>query len=269
MKTIIHVWSHKFNINDEHLKKYNYFNETNFYFGLGDLIRSTIKLFYLAKKMNFNLIVDLQHHPINEYLINKEHEYSNYVKTNENNINYVCYGALEDYINESKENILLILTNDFYFGDIDEECKIFIKNILTPNNKFKKFIDYKISKIPYEEFNIIHYRLNDDEFLNKDNNHSYNNLLEHYNNNKEKNDILISDTKSFKNYIFLNSDCFIFDIKVCHLGLSSDTDEVRDTLFEFFLITQSKKIKSYCIIHKISGFVKWISKIYDISLVKI
>ena len=71
MKTIIHVWSHKFNINDEHLKKYNYFNETNFYFGLGDLIRSTIKLFYLAKKMNFNLIVDLQHHPINEYLINK------------------------------------------------------------------------------------------------------------------------------------------------------------------------------------------------------
>ena len=36
MKIVIHTWTHTFNIHQEHLKKYN---ETNFYFGLGDLIR--------------------------------------------------------------------------------------------------------------------------------------------------------------------------------------------------------------------------------------
>uniref|UniRef100_A0A6C0E0T8 Uncharacterized protein n=1 Tax=viral metagenome TaxID=1070528 RepID=A0A6C0E0T8_9ZZZZ len=33
-----------------------YLNETNFYFGLGDLIRSTIKLYDLPKIMIFNCI---------------------------------------------------------------------------------------------------------------------------------------------------------------------------------------------------------------------
>ena len=98
MKTVIHAWSHNFNINAIHLNKYNYLNESNFYFGLGDLIRSTIKLFYLSKSMNFNLIVDIQHHPISEFLKVEQHEYTDYVKNNKDNINYVCYGALEDYI---------------------------------------------------------------------------------------------------------------------------------------------------------------------------
>lgn len=269
MKTVIHVWTHSFNIDEEHLKKYNYFNEVNFYFGLGDLLRSTIKLFYLSKNMNFKLIVDLQHHPIYDFLEKNENEYTELVKENKHNVDYVCYGAVEDYINENNNEILFILTNDFYFGEIDEECKLFMKSILTPNEKFKKFIDQKMKTITFDKYNIIHYRLNDNEFLNKDNNHSYDILLENYKNNKEKNDILITDTKGFKKFLFLNEDCFIFDIKICHLGLSIDKDEVRDTLFEFFLITNCSKIKSYCEIHQISGFVKWISEIYDIPLVKI
>ena len=52
MKTVIHVWTHEFNINHEHLLKYNYYNEKEFYFGLGDLMRSTIKLYELSKIMN-------------------------------------------------------------------------------------------------------------------------------------------------------------------------------------------------------------------------
>jgi hypothetical protein len=86
------------------------------------------------------------------------------------------------------------------------------------------------------------------------------------NNYKEENDILVTDTKSLKQYLYLNSDIFIFDTKICHLGLCVDSDAVRDTLFEFFLITQCSKIKTYCKIHHISGFVKWISKVYDIPI---
>jgi hypothetical protein len=269
MKTVIHVWSHNFNINNDHLKKYNFYNETEFYFGLGDLIRSTIKLYELSKIMNFRLIVDLQLHPISSFLEIQKTEFSNLVLENKNNIDYVCYGAVEDYINNQKNNISYILTNDFYEGVISNDCKIFMKNLLKPTEEYKKYIDYQLSKIPFEKYNIIHYRLNDDEFKNKNSkkNTSYlNDILINLNNNKEVNDILVTDTLSFKEYVFLNSDVYLFETKICHLGLSTDYHSIKDTLFEFFLITYSSKIKTYCKIHEISGFVKWISELYDIPV---
>ena len=268
MKTVIHAWSHNFNINAIHLNKYNYLNESNFYFGLGDLIRSTIKLFYLSKSMNFNLIVDIQHHPISEFLKVEQHEYTDYVKNNKDNINYVCYGALEDYINITDSDILLILTNDFYDGEVGIECKNFIKKIFTPNEVFQKFINNKLSQIPYQNFNIFHYRINDNEFLNKSESIVLDIYADHFKLNREPNDILISDTKKLKNYIYLKENVFIFDTKICHLGLSKDPDEIRDTLFEVFLITYSNKIKTYCKIHAVSGFVKWLAAVYDIEIVK-
>jgi hypothetical protein len=270
MKTIIFVWTHEFNIDKEHLNKYNHYNETNFFFGLGDLIRATIKLFHLSKSMNFNFIVDLQLHPISEYLVLNKHVYSDFVILNKNNVRYICYGGLEDYIHEtSSDEPQLIFTNDFFEGDISEECKIFIKNIFTPTNIYKKFIDSMLSSIPFNEYNIMHYRLNDNEFLNIKNDTKYEEQLNILNEHVEYNDILVSDTKKFKDYVFFNSDIFMFDTKICHLGLSKDSDEIRDTLFEFFLILNAKKIKTYCRIHSISGFINWASKIYDIPVFKI
>ena len=272
MKIVIHTWTHTFNICQEHLKKYNYYNETNFYFGLGDLIRSTIKLFRLSKVMHFRLIVDLQLHPISHFLKCENHEYSNLVLQNKDNIDYVCYGALEDYINQhSENNIMFILTNDFCEEHhVTNECKEFIKKILTPKDDYYRFIQRKMKNIPYPNYNILHYRLNDDEFLKKSTNHVFEEIYQNLKHFKEENDILVTDTSKFKHFIFnKNESIFMFDIKICHLGLTTDLDAIRDTLFEFFLITKSSKIKTYCRIHEMSGFVKWISKIYDIPICKI
>jgi hypothetical protein len=269
MKTVIHVWTHDFNISQEHLNKYNYLNEKEFYFGLGDLIRSTIQLYDLSKKMNFRLIVDLQLHPISSFLELQKTEYSDFVLQNKNNVDYVCYGAVEDYINESKKEISLIFTNDFFNGVVTDDCRNFIKNILKPTSEYQKYIDFQLSNIVFKNYNIIHYRLNDDEFKNngsvKSNDYLVN-MTKNLNNNKENNDILVTDSLLFKEYAYLNSDIFIFDTKICHLGLSKDYYAIRDTLFEFFLISRSKKIKTYCKIHKVSGFVKWISEVYNIPI---
>ena len=91
-------------------------------------------------------------------------------------------------------------------------------------------------------------------------------MVHSLNSNKENNDVLVTDSLSFKEYAFLNTSIFIFDTKVCHLGLSKDYHAIRDTLFEFFLITRSTKIKTYCKIHKVSGFVKWISEVYNVPI---
>jgi len=286
MKTVIHTWTHEFNIDQIHLNKYNYFNETNFYFGLGDLIRSTIKLYYLSKLFNFNLIVDLQLHPISEFLKVEKHEFSEYVLNNKHKVNYVCYGAVEDYLkniqsksesepesgSESESNyendVHLILTNDFYeLEEIDNDCKNFIKKIFTPTEIFKQFIFNKINKIPFNKYTIFHYRVNDNEFLNKNEDINYEYFLNHLLKHKENNDVLITDTKKLKKYLYLSDDIFMFETKICHLGLSKDSDEIRDTLFELFLVIYSSKIKTYCKIHSVSGFVKWVGKVYDIPIV--
>ena len=274
MKTIIFTWSQKFNINQEHLQKYNYYNEKNFFFGLGDLIRASIKMYALSKKMNFNLIVDLQLHPISSFLKIEKHEYTHLVLKNKDNIDYVCYGAVEDYVNSKQDNsVSFLFTNDFFEGTVTHEIKNFIKNILTPTDIFQKYINEKLKKIKKKPFQIMHYRLNDDEFLNKIKNNSgsiYQDILTNMKRIKEPNDILISDTKSFKDLVFKNNiEIMMFDINICHLGLSTDLDAIRDTLFEFFLITYASKIKTYCKIHAMSGFVKWVSAIYDIPVSKI
>ena len=270
MKTVIQVWTHKFNIDNEHLNKYNYLNETNFYFGLGDLIRSTLKLYKLSKQMGFAFIVDIQLHPISEFLKTDTHPYSDYVLEHKEDVDYVCYGAVEDYVNAHNDgDIMLILTNDFFSDDdVDNEGKQIIKNIFVPNYKFQNFINMKFSKIPFGKWNIFHYRLNDNDFLNKQESINYDMYLSHLKKNREENDILITDTKKLKHFIFKNDDIFMFDTKICHLGLSTNSDEIRDTLFELFLIIHSSKIKTYCKIHAVSGFVKWISKIYNIPLVQ-
>ena len=218
--------------------------------------------------MGFELIVDIQLHPIAEFLKSDTHPYSQYILEHKNEINYVCYGEVEDYINQRDDDeIILILTNDFFDDEeIDNECKQIIKNIFVPNFFFQNFINYKISKIPFPKWNIFHYRINDNEFLNKEVTGDFDGYFSHLIANKEENDILITDTKKLKNYIFNHDDIFMFDTKICHLGLSTNSDEIRDTLFELFLIIHSVKIKSYCKIHFISGFVKWISKIYDIPI---
>jgi len=273
MKTVIHVWTHNFNINNERLKKYNYLNETNFYFGLGDLIRSSIKLYELSKILNFNYIIDIQLHPISNFLNVVPHQYSEHVLKNKDNVDYVCYGEVDDYIqSHGNSDIMLILTNDFYGdGKISDDCKRFIQNIFIPNNRFNQFIQNKLSTIPFEHFNILHYRINDNSFLGLPNSEesNYYTYLSHLRQYKEKNDILISDTKSLKKYVFMNDDIFMFDTKVCHLGLSTDLDEIRDTLFELFLLINSKKIKTMCKIHTVSGFVQWIGKIYDIPVISL
>ena len=267
-KMVIFAWTQKFIIDPDHLLKYNYLKETNFYFGLGDLIRASIKLYTLSKKMNFDLFIDIQLHPISKYLKIQDHPFSKDILKNKNTIDYVCYGAVEDYIN-SKNNIVYLFTNDFYEGEITFDIQKFIKKLLTPTDEFQNFINEKISLIHTSNYNILHYRLDDSEFLNKKNDHDFIELLNHLNQNKESNDVFITDSKSFKDFVFKKTKVNIFDIKICHLGLSTNDDAIRDTLFEFFLITKACKIKTYCKIHKMSGFVKWISQIYNIPVTTI
>lgn len=256
MKTVVLVWGNKFK---------NIDSTTNFW-GIGDVIRGTVKLFQLSKQMNFKLIVDIQLHPISLYLKKREHEYLDFIKIHPDIFDFVFPNNVEKYINESNHNPIFLFTNDICDKNISVECKEFIKDIFQPNIEFEIYLNNKLKQILFDEYSILHYRLGDDELIKKNPNQNISNLVQQVQLKKQDNDILISDSITFKKIVGDISDIFMFDILPAHLGYQQHADLIKDTLFEFFLVTKSKKIRTYSANGWVSGFVFWIHKIYDVPL---
>lgn len=242
------------------------------YWGLGDLIRGTIKLYQLSKIMGFKLIVNIDLHPISLFLKKRYSEYDKMVLENKNKINFILPGQVENYINNTKDEIIFLLTNDFCnINNIDLDCKNFIKDILTPNNE----LNYLLSEQKISEYDIIHLRLGDDNIIDdkidQNKNIKLKNIL--INNIDNKNSILMCDSKYFKKKlkedVVFNDIIKIFDLDICHVGYETDSEKLKNTMFEFFIISKSNLIKTYSVYSWTSGFVQWISIIYDIPLIKI
>jgi hypothetical protein len=274
MKTVIQVYTYKIHPNNVDSSSPNC--------GLGDCIRGTITLYKLSKIMNFNLIVDIRHHPISNFIEIKESEYIELIDNNIENLKFFFnLDNLKKYILDSfNESDIICLHANAYFQENDIynnntiDCfsvdeKNFIKNILIPNSEFKNYIDEKLLNISKKDnYNIIHFRLGDDKLYNSSNvsENDLNFYEDIFKRNYEENDILISDNKIFKDYIKLKYNVIVFDHKIAHLGLDDNYESVKGSLFDFFIQSKSKKIKTYTVYCWISGFVHWNCKLYNIPI---
>lgn len=260
-RTVIHVFTQSIN----NLKT----DDVNNFWGLGDIIRGTIALFQLSKKYDFRLIVDIQLHPISNYLKYNTHEYSEYIRKNKDNISFIYPDTVENYIKNSNQDTLYFLTNDYYHDEITDECKEFIKDLLTPNLEFGNYIQNIINlKPPPEKYSILHFRLGDSFLVRNDENSTdFKKIDKIMHKNIEACDIFVSDSSVYKKHIgCINPNAFLYDIKIGHIGIKTHSDYIKDTLFEFFLVTRSSRIKTFSVYGHISGFVKIVHEIYDIPL---
>ena len=265
MKTIIFTLTRKV----QNLHSDNNFN----YWGLGDIIRGIIYTYYLCKKFNYEFIVDISHHEISNYIIVKEHNYIKYI--NYNNINFIQ--KPEQYIKNNNNNIIYFITNEHYIDDInnDNECKLFLKDLFTPNDNFKNYINKRIIDLNLENelnyYSAIHFRLGDDYLVRNIDNITNNTNLQTYINlfNKYKTEkyILFSDNNIFKTIIKEQFNAFVLDTKLSHFGYSNNINSIEDTLLEFFILLQVKEIKHYNIYGGVSGFINSASIINNIPLI--
>lgn len=266
-KIVILVWTQKCR------------NQEDAYWGLGDLIRGTIRLFQLHKELNFKFEVNLILHPISKFINTKPSDYDEFIQNNKNNIEFILTENVENYIKNSSEDIIFFSTNSLCkYEEITDECKYFIKNLLTPNDELNQYIDNIVERHNLNGFEIIHYRLGD-KYFNDDktdiNLKIFKPLINKILFNHNDKSVFLSDSKIFKSKFKLltnvlkNKDITILDLNICHLGYENDLDKIKDTLTEFFIITKSNKIKTYSVYPWISGFVFWISIIYNIPLINI
>ena len=266
-KTVIQVLTHKV-CNLQTTDKDNFW-------GLGDIIRGTVKLYHLSKIMGFRFIVDIQLHPISQFLQIQQHEYSDLIQQNKDNIEFVFPNTVEKHILSSKKEVIYFLTNDLFAGDVTQDCKDFIKPLFSPNEEFQQYIDAKLYEIPNIHYNILHVRTGDGEMINSQIPHSILKMIDYISPFIEENYIIISDSYLLKQLINKKRaltnlpPIFYFDTKPVHMGYNKDTDGLRDTLFEYFLLTKSQKIKTFSVYDWVSGFASWASRIYDIPLTNI
>jgi len=243
-------------------------NSDGHFFGLGDLFRAVISMYQFSKKYDFELFVDFQHHPLSNFLQPQYHPYNDLIRDNKDNIRYIRPVDVEEYIINNVESVDFFMTNSVFDDPITDECKEFVKNILVPNEEMEKYIEEKRKSIPYNEYNIIHYRLGDDELIKNDVNEL--NLLiaaKHLVDGKiEENSILMSDSMNFKKIIKMNRDIFMFDIDIAHFGYNEHRERIKDTLFEFFIVIKSKSIRTSSVYGWPSGFVKIANDIYDVPM---
>jgi hypothetical protein len=256
MKTIIQVWTHRC------------YNQPG-YWGLGDALRGTIQTFMLCKKKGYRFYVDLSLHPIHKFLIASENPYSDLVQSKKDKIRMIPASKnLELKLNAMEDGIHCFFTNAHCTEKIDDECKTFIKTLLTPVSSLEDEIMKARLTIPYDSYSILHFRLGDQELVQKSKINISRELLRLIHQNKDLKSVLISDSNTLKNHPEVISDIFVLNTFSQHIGCS-DEESIKDTLIDFFLITKSDKIKTYSCYNWVSGFVNWASKIYDIPLIKI
>jgi hypothetical protein len=259
--------------------------------GFGDWLRGTVTLWEFCKKYDFDFYIDKDIHPIFSYL--QDHETLTMDPLPDRNVEECYYPTPYDEIDKlleslfEKKETFAVLTNGLYvpiskeitdyYGHITEECKRWLRPILTPNQYLQESIDnvYSILDIDITKpYRVIHLRLGDN-FLHQNNFDQYyyksiNERIAHtLNTESEFQYILLCDTSSFG--IALNVDnpsLRYWDNKKIHTGeLQYDKNKigVKDTLIDFFIMSKATHILSLFD----SGFSKMISFIYDITYYRI
>ena len=265
-KTVVFIWKQEYSNHPK--SKYGNF------WGLGDMLRGVIGMYQLSKKYGFTLLSDISYHPISQFLKQDRHQFSSNIRTKLNTVPFIYPDSVESSVQSfmnSNESVLFMATNltpAVYNTPLSEECKAFIQYILRPTSDFSSYILSQIDNLTSKQYEIIHYRLGDDELLYaNESNLSYDRAYSHLEKNYKDTMVLLCDSSNFKEYIRnKNPNLQLFNTKTCHIGTSNSYTAIRDTLFEFYLMAYSTKITSFSRLEWISGFVNTVHKIYDIPL---
>lgn len=249
----------------------------NSFWGLGDILRNVFFMYKLSFVSDFKVIIDLFNHPLCEYIKCSEHKYRKQVQENLDNVLFhrddnTIYSIIENGFKTSD-----VLYMGVYHGletymptDYDTDINLFVKKNFQPNVELNQYIQSKIVGLDLSSMNIIHYRLGDKELVdgNVDAKKLYLCYLHLLSVLKEKS-ILLSDSNTFKMLVESNRNPNIqmFNHAIGHIGHDTDSEGIKNSLFEFFIATRAKSIQTYTVYGWVSGYMRSINKIYGVPMI--
>ena len=258
--------------------KQQYFNytqtPTSCFWGIGDMIRSIYGMYKKSKQFSFHLIIDISQHPISNFLLHSTHNYTTQMMSLLDTTPLIPNDNIDMHLHT------MFTTSDVvYMGahcgldaydvcEYDTIIKQMIKRHFIPNSEFTSYFNQLINNMPLSSMTIMHYRLGDSELVT---NIIKPALLDKYYDHLFKynveNSILLSDSYAFKSLALLrNCNAVIFHHEIGHIGYDTSLTKIKNSLFEFFISSKVKSIKTYSVYEWASGFVYSIHKLFDIPI---
>lgn len=265
MKTVIITWKQEV----KNLWRHGLHN----YWGFGDMIRGVCGVFDVCEELGYTLYVDMRHHPIHHFFKNIEHGFESIIDENKEDIILDIFSSRNSIIEKLCNKFE---NSDIYFNamwvdpyifsnNISSKNKDFLKRILTPTDEFSEYI---ASRLPRHPYNILHFRLGDtcSSLQTIIDNNKYIHLMHQYG---KPHDIVISDNNQLKHIVreTLSEIYSVTDNDQCHIGIETDLEKIKGTLYEFMLASRSIHINTYTVYSWISGFVHAIHHIYDVPII--
>ena len=215
--------------------------------------------------------------------------------TQENNLYISSFFSEAFLVPNYQKNATLYL--DHY--TISESCSSFFRN----NIKFDESVEDLFKSIDIQDYEVLHFRLGDRKILSNldeeiknfptniqqsknykvfdhDYNYYYMLTLQHLKNSKCKNLIIMSDCNDFKSYITKinhHKNIHMLHTQSCHTSYNPSTlylagfknvdienHKLMYTALDTKILSQSKANTSYSVYDWGSGFVYWISKIFNV-----
>ncbi len=266
------------------LIKHAYLPEEPFW-GIGDFIRGCLSLRNLCEEFGFTLELDYTYHPISEYLTNSIYTSMEYTKEDVTIYGiddfehlYSIFNQLKQFSNEDlKTMVLYIGTNAWYLGKgVSDETREFMKTSLQPTPELLGAIwktQSELGILP-KEYSVLHIRMGDDYLVKGQTSEEafaaiHGQIMSQINHDITKPIVVLSDCYNLKQYLHEKEGWLYSPIQPCHLSTNVKGSRVKDTLVDFFLITEASSL--YCISNHGygSGFCDWACDIYKVPCIRL
>uniref|UniRef100_A0A6C0B163 Uncharacterized protein n=1 Tax=viral metagenome TaxID=1070528 RepID=A0A6C0B163_9ZZZZ len=264
--------------------------------GLGDYIRGSFCLLQIAALLGLQFDMDIRNHPMSKYIQETGEPYNNINYSSiakYKNINYIPINAksfkknseqfFHEFIYEMNrqepkvENYYTFCNSFPVFDNYPEKARMFIKSKLQPNETLLPYIAerMKLLELSFKQFSVIHIR-SGDKYLFKNNRlntivvRKIVNILKRSCKPNQKY-LLLSDNNQIKAALKSIFPLFIIhNSSIVHLGeqpnMNDDKNDsgIRDTLIDFFIMSNASHIIGFSPYNWGSGFSQWCSVLYNI-----
>lgn len=262
--------------------------------GFGDFIRGSYFLLEFCEKNNIEFDLHIYDSNIKQFLsyFNEKPEIlssianninkfipTNATFTNKNDvisyeINTLCDNHFIKYLNDSElySDNIYINTINFPGHNINSKHLEYMKYILEPTDLLKNEVDNLLKYLKLEKHNYTTYHIRlGDEFLENQSKsiqlELINKIINKFRIDANKNYVLLSDSITIKRILKMKyPNILVIQNKSVHT-LSNDTNSLKNTLLDFYLMSYSSNIISYSVYDHGSGFSKWCAITYNIPYI--
>jgi len=241
--------------------------------GLGDFLRGTITLYQLSRRYGFTLKLDFTEHPVFCYFEAVD-RVSKRGKRQINEFFNQKNDELERFVAAcSSVGPTFILTHAVPFQPVDDECRAFLCARLRPTKELAQHVNLLRQHLCLDRYCTVHLRMGD---LQMEGQPAVPSVVTEWFRRRivpvwGGEVLVVSDNQYVKNELAREFGVkVVSDVKPVHLGeyqpRVSDDGQVRDTLAEFLLMSQSQQIYRYSVYPWGSGFSDICAMLYQVPL---